>query len=89
MKHLTVTVFGLVQGVFFRAAAKEEAELRGLTGFTRNMPDGSVHIEVEGPQDKLEDYLEWCHRGKPPARVEKLEIFFTDELQNYNDFRIQ
>lgn len=89
MKHLSVTVSGLVQGVFFRANAKQEAELRSLTGFTRNNSDGSVQIEVEGPQDKLDDYLDWCRHGTPPARVEKLEFLYSDDLKNFPNFTIQ
>ena len=89
MKHLSVTVSGLVQGVFFRASAKEEAENRGLTGFTCNNPDGSVQIEVEGPQDKLDDYLDWCRRGTPPARVEQMEFVYSDDLKNFPNFTIE
>lgn len=89
MKHLSITVSGLVQGVFFRASAQEEAVARGLTGFTRNNPDGSVQIEAEGKQAQLEDYLNWCRHGNAPARVEQLEFLYTNELQNYPDFTIQ
>lgn len=89
MKHLSVTVSGLVQGVFFRASAKEEAEKRGLTGFTRNNPDGSVQIEAEGPQEQLDDYLEWCRRGTPPARVEQMEFLYSDDLKHFPNFSIE
>lgn len=89
MKHLSVTVSGLVQGVFFRANAKEEADLRSLTGFARNNSDGSVQIEAEGSQEQLEDYLGWCRRGTSPARVEKLEFVYSDDLKNFPNFTIE
>jgi len=89
MKHINIKISGQVQGVFFRASAKEEAESRGLTGFVRNEPDGSIFIEAEGPQDKLEDYLNWCRHGNSPARVTGMEFLFSDELKNFTDFTIQ
>ncbi|HEY2004068.1 MAG TPA: acylphosphatase [Candidatus Saccharimonadia bacterium] len=70
MKRLCITVTGRVQGVFFRDTARRTASSLGLAGFARNQPDGSVHIEIEGPQPALEQFLAWCHNGSPHAHVE-------------------
>ena len=69
MQRYKITVTGKVQGVFFRQTAKEVADRLSLTGFARNEPDGSVHIEVEGEKAALQDFLEWCRKGPKAATV--------------------
>lgn len=86
-KHFNINIYGLVQGVFFRARAKEEADNLKLTGFAKNMPDGSVYIEVEGENSKLNKFVKWCNRGPMMARVEKVEIF-ESPLKNFSQFEI-
>ncbi len=89
MKHLSITVSGRVQGVFYRAEAKERALELGLTGFARNEPDGSVSIEAEGPEAVLEKFLEWCKSGPRMSHVENVEYLYDDDLKNFTDFKIQ
>jgi len=48
MKHLNITVKGVVQGVFFRASTKDQADQLGICGLVRNEQDGSVYVEAEG-----------------------------------------
>lgn len=72
MKHLKIVVSGTVQGVSFRSSARHKAEELGLHGFARNEPDGTVYIEVEGPADKLDKFLMWCHEGPQLAAVESI-----------------
>ncbi len=69
-----VRVRGLVQGVWFRAQAQTEAELLGVTGWVRNLPDGSVEAALEGEADAVERMLGWCRRGPPDAIVEKVDV---------------
>ncbi len=75
MAHRNITIFGEVQGVFFRSSAKEKAEELGVTGFARNDPDGSVYMEAEGGEKALEEFLAWCGKGPAGAKVEKIESF--------------
>ena len=74
MKHLNIKISGQVQGVFFRHAAKEKAEELGLKGFAKNEPDDSVYIEVEGKEEALKKFIEWCKKGPASARIEKVEV---------------
>ena len=67
MERLIVRVRGKVQGVWYRASAREEAMKLGLNGWVANRPDGSVEVCVEGPRPKLERLLAWCHQGPPAA----------------------
>lgn len=87
MKHLDIKVFGRVQGVFFRAFAKEEAEKLGLTGFVANQDDGTVSMAVEGEEKDLEKFVDWCHQGPMLAKVEKVEVK-TGPVKNYDHFSI-
>lgn len=74
IKHLSIKVYGKVQGVFFRATAKEEADKLGIKILAENKPDGSVYIDAEGEEKKLDEFVAWCHNGPNLAQVEKVEV---------------
>lgn len=63
------TVAGRVQGVFFRASAREEALRLGLSGHARNLPDGSVEVLACGEPEAVNALREWLRRGPPQADV--------------------
>ena len=86
MKRIIINVFGLVQGVFFRYTTRKVARKLGLTGYVKNMPDGSVYIEAEGPEDKLKELLEFAKKGPKHAQVEKTDYEFKDSQSQFNDF---
>jgi acylphosphatase len=75
-----------VQGVFFRASAKEMADELGVKGFVRNEPDGSVVIEAEGIDEALHEFTLWCRVGPKHARVRQVEIE-KGEWVGFDDFR--
>jgi len=70
-RHLTV--HGRVQGVGFRWFVKESAEALGVTGWVRNLKDGSVEAETEGAPEKLDELERLLRSGNPLARVDKIE----------------
>ena len=72
-QRLAVRVGGRVQGVWFRASTRDEARRRGLDGWVRNLPDGTVEAVFEGEESALEGMLAWCRVGPPGARVETVE----------------
>ena len=63
-------VTGKVQGVFFRASARERALRLGLTGHAKNLDDGSVEVVASGTREALDELDAWLHHGPPAARVE-------------------
>ena len=63
LKHLTISIYGKVQGVFFRRTVKHEARRRGIAGFVQNEPDGSVRIEAEGDEEILKEFVGWLKSG--------------------------
>ena len=61
-------ISGRVQGVWFRASAKEQADRHGITGFACNLPDGRVEVVASGEKEKVMQFHAWLKRG--PALAE-------------------
>jgi acylphosphatase len=68
------TVYGDVQGVFFRDSTRRQARAQGVGGWVRNRPDGSVEAVLEGPPDAVQRMLQFLTDGPPHARVERVEV---------------
>ena len=73
MKRVSLSIYGQVQGVFYRREAAHEAQRLRLSGFVRNETDGSVHAEAEGSKDALDSFIRWCRAGTSNARVDSVE----------------
>jgi acylphosphatase len=71
--HIKIKVSGKVQGVYYRASAKEKADELGVCGFVRNEPNGDVYIEGEAPEEILYKFIKWCNLGPERAVVEKID----------------
>ena len=69
-----VRVSGRVQGVFFRAWTRGQADRLDVYGWIRNCPDGSVEGHLEGPEDRVGELIELLKRGPPGARVDDLQV---------------
>lgn len=67
-------VAGLVQGVGFRWATRDEAIRLGVAGWVRNRPDGSVEAHAEGPPLQVEELLDWLSRGPLGSVVTSLSV---------------
>lgn len=66
-------VSGRVQGVFFRAATREQALQRNLQGYAKNLADGRVEVLALGDADAIDALASWLRQGPPMARVEAVE----------------
>jgi acylphosphatase len=69
-----VVVHGIVQGVYFRASLARAAETRGVAGWARNRPDGTVEAALEGRADDVAALVSWCERGPRGAVVDRCEV---------------
>lgn len=87
MKTVRLTIKGKVQGVFYRATAKDFADDMGIKGWVRNLPDRNVEIRATGSKELLQRFIDWCKHGPPKARVDEVIVEEID-LQGFNDFRI-
>jgi acylphosphatase len=63
----------MVQGVGFRWFVARHARTLGLTGYARNLPNGSVEVVADGPEDALPALEELLRRGPASAQVDRVE----------------
>jgi acylphosphatase len=69
-----VVVHGQVQGVFFRDTTRREARSRGVAGWVRNTPDGTVEAVFEGEPEAVEWMVDFCRRGPRGAEVRRVDV---------------
>lgn len=85
-RHVSVT--GRVQGVFFRAWMREQADELRVTGWVRNCPDGRVDAHIEGEDEAVAQLIERLHRGPPAASVDNVQQWNV-ELCDFEDFEVR
>ena len=73
-RRVSFKVVGRVQGVAYRANARDVAMQLGVNGWIRNLPDGAVDGEAEGEASAVDAFLAWCAKGPPGARVDRLDV---------------
>jgi acylphosphatase len=83
-----VIIEGRVQGVFFRHHTQETAFRFGVKGWVKNRRDGRVEAVFEGDKDRVDQIIQWCHRGPSEARV--IKVFTTWEIYTgeFEDFSV-
>jgi acylphosphatase len=87
MRTVHLIIKGKVQGVYYRASAKDVARDIGVTGWVKNMPDGNVEVIVSGSEERVEKFIEWCRKG--PKNAEVTEVIVNDSKEKpLTDFRI-
>lgn len=83
MSAVRISVNGEVQCVGFRDFTVREAERRSITGYVKNLPDGSVKAIAEGEEFQIKDFINTIKKGPPMDRVRTVEI---EELTPTGDF---
>jgi len=81
-------VKGKVQGVGYRAFAARVASQRGLCGGVRNLDDGRVELEVEGPKGQILILIEAVKTGPPASRVAAVEVEWSPATGRFSDFLV-
>jgi len=88
--RLHLLIFGDVQGVFFRAGVQDQArEIGGITGWIRNVEDGSVEVIAEGEKEWLVALLEWCSHGPAGASVDRVEHEWLEWIDEFREFEVK
>jgi len=77
-----------VQGVFFRAWTREQAEKLNVTGWVRNCPDGRVDAHVEGEPAAVEEIVRQLRQGPPSAQVDDVHLWDV-EPGDFDDFEVR
>ena len=84
--HLLIS--GMVQMVGFRYFVERKARQYGLVGYTRNLPDDRVEVEVEGEKGMLEELVKDCRVGPPAARVTNVQVDWKPYQGEFKQFQI-
>ena len=87
-KGLHCFVSGRVQGVFFRASTVDQARSLGVTGWTKNLPDGRVEVVAYGDEQSLVLLRNWLNTGPRGARVDDVSGQ-TIAFKEFDEFEIR
>jgi len=88
MRTVHLVIKGKVQGVFYRASAKEKAEDLGITGWVKNTREGFVEAVACGNDKAVQQFIEWCKKGPSNARVD--DVVVTEQSpEQLNGFTIK
>ncbi len=80
---------GRVQGVWFRAYTKQQADRHKVYGWVRNRPDGSVETLFEGAEVAVKTVIDACKAGPPSARVDATELSWQPATGEFSKFDIR
>ena len=87
MATVHLRIKGKVQGVFFRATAKEMADKFGVKGWVKNTWDDDVEAMASGSEEAVEKFIEWCKTGPRKAEVEEVIVTRKEETP-FKDFSV-
>ena len=79
----------MVQGVGFRYFAMRQANTFGLTGYVKNMRDGSVELEVEGERINVENFKSILEHGSGYSVVKRVDINYGEYSAKYDKFSVE
>ena len=85
--HIFVT--GKVQGVFFRATTRSEAQNLNVVGWVRNVSDGRVEAIFEGKREDVEQMIDFCRIGPREAHVSRTDVRWGQYSGEFTDFKIK
>mgnify|MGYP006079429293 FL=1 len=81
-------ITGNVQGVGFRAFVRNRAIKNNVTGWVKNLDDGSVEALLSGSQENLDKLIEITRRGTPWSKVSDVVVTYSEEQEEYSLFEI-
>lgn len=88
MRTILITIKGNVQGVFYRAFAKREAEKLNLKGYAKNLDNGDVEIEVQGNEKDIQEFIKLCKKGPVGSTITAIIIKKVENRKEYSSFSI-
>jgi acylphosphatase len=88
-ERLHAVISGAVQGVYFRSTTEAEAEQLGLTGWVKNLANGSVEVEAEGPRPALQELLAFLRQGPPGAYVTDVRVDWSAATGEFKFFQVR
>jgi len=89
VKRLRIIVKGVVQGVGYRYYAVDVARRLALDGYVKNLPDGTVEVDVQGDEGMLEEFLESLRVGPRAAHVTGLDVEELEPTDRFDGFGVK
>lgn len=89
MKMTHVLVEGLVQGVYFRDYTQRQAYILNLSGWVRNLQNGSVEVMLSGTDRNVSAMLDWLKVGSPRSRVDNLIVEQIESDDTFTGFEVR
>ena len=86
-KSVRLYITGTIQGIFFRAFIKENAERLNVKGFTRNLEDKRIEVFIEGDSEQVNKMIELCKKGPKHSQIKKVEIK-KEHFQGFRNFKV-
>lgn len=88
-KFAHIRVYGIVQGVGMRYSAYRKATALSLTGYVRNLSDGSVELKVEGEEENIKRLIDYIRTGLHWAQVDDIDVTWQEYKGRYKDFDVR
>lgn len=88
-KRLHAIVHGSVQGVNYRSTTFHMAASLGITGWVRNLRDGTVEVTAEGEEADLNKLVDFLREGPPAANVTRVETRWNRATDEFDGFRVR
>ncbi|MCA1742926.1 MAG: acylphosphatase [Desulfonatronovibrio sp.] len=89
MKSMQCVISGKVQGVYFRAWTKEQADSLEVKGWVRNISEGRVEVLAQGTDEKLAEFKKRLIQGSSMSEVKNIECEDMDYDKDYSIFEIR
>lgn len=89
MTDAHIMIRGFVQGVGYRKWARKEAQKMGITGWIRNLPDGSVEALLQGPKETVGILLATYKKGSFLSEIEEVDVVWEQQKETFSDFSIR
>lgn len=88
MTEIHCIITGHVQNVRYRDYVQVSATELSITGWVKNLPDGTVEVVAQGFPDVLKDFVEYLHEGSLQAKVEAVSVEWRTAKKIQDDFSI-
>jgi acylphosphatase len=88
MKRIHLIISGLVQGVGYRTWVIEQANRLGISGWVKNLSDGSVEVSAESGENALKQFITICRKGPLAARVDRTDVQWEQITGGYDGFEV-
>ena len=89
MHEIHCIILGRVQQVGFRDYVQRSADAASITGWVRNLSDGTVELVAQGTTDILREFIEALNEGSLGSSVEGVSVEWRTAKDGYEDFSIR